>query len=188
MRERDAVLLGYLAERHPSFNLQPRSLLSNRKGVRTLDEAEYRVTTALHMGRADIYGFTDTQWKWLADIPTWSLPEFLRSSGGPGLLVPVAHLADYWFHKLDYSAVSSMRRICLDLLGESPTLLGFLNRATERMGDSYGDDEVHAFLTACPRDGDQRSFAIEAAVHGPAVARLLLEGVPLEYAQAVAQK
>lgn len=185
MKERDAVLLSYLAERHPSFNLERRSLLSNRKGVRSLAEAENRVVTSLRISRPEAYGFTEAQWRWLADIPSWSLPSFLWSEGRE-LLVPVAHLADYWFHMLDCEAVSGMRKIVLDILGDSPTLFGFLNRALEKLGPSYGDDKAQAFLTACPTDGDQRDFAIAAAQHGPEVALLLLQGVPLEYAQAVA--
>ncbi len=181
MERRSAILLEFLAERHPSVNLEPRSLFKNRGGVRNLADAESRIPG----GRLEAYGLTDDQWKWLERVPTWFLPGFLRE-GDADLLVPAGHLADFWFHKLDHNAVSSARGIVLDILGEARTLEPFLKELQAKMSYSYGDEKTREFLTLCPRDGDQRGFAAMAAKHGVKVGLLVSQGMPLEYAQAVA--
>lgn len=181
MERRSAILLEFLAERHPSVNLQPWSLFKNRSGVRSLEQAESRIPG----GRLDAYGLTDDQWAWLGHVPTWFLPSFLRE-GDMDLLVPAGHLADFWFHKLDHNAVSSARKIVLDILGEARTLEPFLKGLQAKLSHSYGDEKTREFLAICPKDGDQRGFASMAAQHGVKVGLLVSQGMPLEYAQAVA--
>lgn len=184
MRARESALLEYLAERHPSLNLRRRTMFRNRGGVKTLGEGQARVCEALGCGVPEAYGCDEYQWRWVAYIPLWSLPGFLRR-GDRDMLVPAAHLSEFWFHKLDEGAVSSMRKIVLDLLGEAHTREGFLQHASARLGPGYADSAAE-FLAVCPTTGDQSLLAIAAGKYGPEVGKLVLDGVPLEYAQAVA--
>lgn len=184
MRARESAFLAYLAERHPSLNLQRRTLFSNRGGVRTLEEAQNRVRAAFGCEVHEAYGYDEHQWRWMSFIPLWALPEFFRW-GDREMIVPVAHIAEFWFHKLDQASVSSMRKILLDILGESLTRQAFLHHVKERLGEGYAESAVE-FLDVCPSSGDQSLLAIAAGKYGAEVGKLVLDGVPLEYAQAVA--
>lgn len=184
MRARESVFLEYLAERHPSLNLRRRTMFRNRSGVKTLGEAQARVCAALGCGVPEAYGYDEHQWRWVPFIPLWALPDFLRR-GDRDMLVPAAHISEFWFHKLDQAAVSSMRKIILDILGQSLTRPGFLQHVEKSLGEGYAESAAE-FLAVCPTTGDQSLLAIAAGKYGPEVGKLVLDGVPLEYAQAVA--
>lgn len=185
MDARSAAILEHLRGRHPEVNLQPWSLFKNRSGVRSLEEAVARVEARTGPDPVSVYGYTAAQWQCVGEIPDWSLPGFL-SGGDARLLVPAAHLPDYWFYSLDSNVMATARRVVLDLLGHSLHLKPFLAALSRSMGPSYGDGDVRRFLLNAPQEDDLHEYAVACGQYGPAVGRLVAEGVPVEYAQEVA--